>query len=235
MKRETIDKLVAINGIFYRDFAPSFSNSRKYPWKGFERLSAVLPQPCARFLDVGCGDGRLGRYLLEREQITQYTGVDASSDLLAIGRKLGGGQFFERNLITPGFLHELGTFNAIACLATLHHIPSQANRARVLQELGDQLATDGRLIVTTFQFLDSERQRNKLVAWETVGIDAADVEPTDYLMSFAGAEQGVRHVNMISAEDMNTLIAQTDLTIIDQWRSDGKEQNLNLYTVLSKA
>ncbi len=232
MKRETVEQLVAINRTFYREMATAFSNKRRYAWQGYARLQGCLPDPCARFLDVGCGDGRLGRYLLEQQRIAHYTGVDYSSELMAIGRPQTVGDFYERNLLAPDFLAGLGRFDAIACMATLHHIPGRDNRVRVLQQLSEHLAPHGRMIVTTFQFMSNERQRRKIVTWESVGIDPAAVEPSDYLMSFRTI--GVRHVNMITAAALDDLLADTDLTVVEQWRSDGKEGDLNLYTVLEK-
>ncbi|MCZ7666413.1 MAG: class I SAM-dependent methyltransferase [Chloroflexi bacterium] len=49
---------------------------------------AELPQPCSYLLDVACGEGRLGRFLLARQAIRWYTGVDFSARLLNIAQEL---------------------------------------------------------------------------------------------------------------------------------------------------
>lgn len=238
MRGEIVDKLVAINRKFYHDFAPAFSLSRAYPWKGFPRLSDALPTLCTDFLDVGCGDGRLGRYLLDNGRIQTYTGVDYSTELLTIAQTYTdqpAAKFYVRNLIQPHFLDGLGQFDGIACMATLHHIPSVQKRIDVLRELGDHLTEGGRLIFTTFQFMDSPRQRRKVADWSEVGIDPADVEPTDYLVSFESHIRGVRHINLIDEAAVDHILSHTDLTLIDRWRSDGKEGNLNLYSVVARS
>ena len=101
--------------------------------------------PCPRFLDVGCGEGRLGRFLMARQRLGWYTGVDMSAALLAIARTITMGDFYERDMSHSGFLQDLGQFQAIACLAAMQHIPGHVNRIQFLQELRAHLHDNGRI------------------------------------------------------------------------------------------
>ena len=234
MNEEIIGRLFQINRHFYREFAPIFALSRSHPWASFALIADRLPQPCPRFLDVGCGDGRLGRYLQKHALIEQYVGVDFSTELLDSAEKRTIGDFHERNLLEPDCLDGLGQFDCVVCLATMHHIPTRAKRLQLLHTLASCLNERGRLILANFQFLDSERQQRKVVDWSAVGIDPQEVEAGDYLLSWKLEGEGVRYIALIDEAETAAMVAQSDLVIVEQFRCDGKEGNLNLYTVLEK-
>ena len=82
--------------------------------------------------------------------------------------------------------------------------------------------------------MDSERQQRKVVDWSAVGIDPQEVEAGDYLLSWKLEGEGVRYIALIDEAETAAMVAQSDLVIVEQFRCDGKEGNLNLYTVLEK-
>jgi len=86
-------RLVALNEAFYERFAAPFAASRATPPPGFERLLTYLPAAPSRVLDVGCGDGRFGRFLRGRDPAidptTGYTGVDFSTRILKDNAEIG--------------------------------------------------------------------------------------------------------------------------------------------------
>ncbi|MEZ4540618.1 MAG: class I SAM-dependent methyltransferase [Chloroflexota bacterium] len=79
MDIELVRELVALNSTFYRDFALSFSDSRAKFETGYAHLLGFIPAGKPTVLDVGCGNGRFGRFLQENIVLGQYTGVDFSS------------------------------------------------------------------------------------------------------------------------------------------------------------
>lgn len=234
MKEEVVQKLLALNRHFYDAYADDFSLTRRPINPGFEGLLAALPQPCDRLLDVACGNGRFGHYLQENEAIGAYVGVDFSSGLLDIAPSLAQGAFYERNLVEPGCLTGLGQFQAVSFLAALHHIPGWTNRVRLLQEIRDHLTDDGRLLLSTWQFMDSERQRRKVADWAEVMLSAADVEENDYLLTWQRGGFSYRYVCLINEAAVAELAAAAGFSIWGQYRRDGREGNLSLYTILEK-
>jgi len=62
---EVCRQLVALNQTFYQQFGGSFSDSRSRPQPGFTQLLEELPKGVIDVLDVGCGDGRFGRFLYQ--------------------------------------------------------------------------------------------------------------------------------------------------------------------------
>jgi len=54
-------------------------------------------------------------------------------------------------------------FDCILLLAVLHHIPGGDVRARIMRQMRELLAPQGCVIVSTWQFMDNERMRKKIV------------------------------------------------------------------------
>ena len=233
MREEVVQQLLALNREFYDAQADSFSGSRVSPQPGFARLLPHLPQPCPRFLDVGCGNGRFAQFLQSQNRIGEFVGVDFSEELLADAAQNADGTFYQRNLLQPGCLDGLGQFPAIACLAVMHHLPDKTNRLRLLQEIKEHLLANGRLLISNWQFMDSSRQRRKVQDWAEIGLTAADVEPNDYLLAWQRGGFALRYACHIDATETAELAKAAGFSIVDQFRSDGKEGNLSLYTVLT--
>jgi SAM-dependent methyltransferase len=233
MREDVTKKLLAINREFYGQFAKPFAETRATPQPGFYRLLDGLPQSFETILDVGCGEGRLGRFLSgHSNEIKKYIGVDFSPEMLQVAESTGQGEFYLRDLSRPDCLDGLGSFPVIACLATLQHIPSRINRLGLLKQMAGKLLKDGRIVLSNWQFLGSDRQRRKVVSWKTVGLSTDELESGDYLLSWQRDGYGLRYVNYIGIEETMMLANQAGLEVFSQFRSDGREGNLNLYTIL---
>jgi SAM-dependent methyltransferase len=236
MKLEVAQKLLALNREFYGSLADPFAATRETPQPGFDRLREALPSSSFDLLDVGCGNGRFGHYLQQYSQLSHYAGVDFSSELLAHAALRVPGDYFQRDLSQPNCLAGLVEYDVVACLAVLQHIPGFANRLRLLKEMRERLkeAGDGRILLSTWQFMDSPRQRRKLRDWAEIGLADVDVEPNDYLLTWQRDGFGLRYVCFVDAAETAKLAQAAGLRILDQFRSDGKEGDLNLYTVLGR-
>jgi SAM-dependent methyltransferase len=256
VKPEIIGKLLALNRQFYEAYAEDFSQSRQGINPGFNQLLSELPRPCPRLLDVGCGNGRFGQFLQQHQAVNEYVGVDFSLGLLGIAPGLAMGEFYGRDLSQPGCLDGLGEFDGVVCLAVLHHIPGRANRLRLLQEMKAHLAAHScashscaphscaphscaphscapecRLILSTWQFATNERQQRKIRDWAEVGLSPDDVEPGDCLLTWQRGGLAYRYACLIDEMETAVLAAEAGLTILHQFRSDGREGDLSLYSV----
>ncbi|MGE4296690.1 MAG: class I SAM-dependent methyltransferase [Desulfovibrionaceae bacterium] len=106
------------------------------PWLRARRINAVRPHLRGRVLDVGCGTGLLSE-CAPREG---YLGVDHDAASLAAARREHPHAAF-----APG-LPENGSFDTIALLAVIEHIPDPA---AFLRRLTGLLAPGGRMVLTT--------------------------------------------------------------------------------------
>jgi SAM-dependent methyltransferase len=166
--------------------------------------------------------------------LDEYVGVDFSPALLRFAREQLTGDFFERDLAENGALANLGQFDLVVSLAVLQHIPGRLQRVCLLREMGEHVARGGRIFVSTWQFLESARQQRKVVDWSAADIDPAAVEENDFLLTWRSGAFALRYVAYIDQFEMAGLAQEAGLAIRQQFRSDGKEGNLNLYAVLER-
>jgi tRNA (uracil-5-)-methyltransferase TRM9 len=231
VREEVAQRLTELNREFYREFAYSFAETRRAPQPGFYRLEGYLPSQRLSLLDVGCGEGRFGRFLLDRGRILTYEGVDASQKLLDMATTYIDGRFWRRDLQDARALDGLGNYDVVACLAVLQHIAGRDSRSQLIAEMGGHLAPDGRLLLSNWQFLSSERQRKKIVEWSEAGVAAESVEENDYLLAWNRDGRGLRYVAYIDETEIRALARQSGLRTIATFRSDGRGGDLNLYSI----
>jgi SAM-dependent methyltransferase len=250
MKTETCALLAELNRVFYTQFADDFARTRRGWPPGFDRILPHL-RPAANVLDLGCGNGRLLAFLLERGWRGHYLGLDSSQKLLAVAEEHARvalracastetdgplAHFVQAELLTPGWSAAIGSYapDAITALAVLHHIPAATNRGRFLADCGQLLRPGGVLILSTWQFMSAPRLRPRILPWPTVGLRDEDVEPGDYLLSWGQGATGRRYCAFISCDDLGELAARAGLAPVETFYADGREGNLNLYGVFQK-
>jgi len=89
-----------------------------------------VPPGCRRALDVGCGQGFLARQLAHRCQ--EVVAIDNNRDVLSRAKAESGPEpriaFVEGDVMTHQFPD--GSFDFIAAVATLHHLPLRPALAR---------------------------------------------------------------------------------------------------------
>lgn len=233
---------MALNREFYGTFAPHFSASRT---TSDPALTCILPHipDCATVLDAGCGNGRLALLLDAERPGARYVGVDAVPALIELARAQAEAlahvraEFRVADLTRAGWSADLpgAPYQRIALLAVLHHLPGFDRRRRVLRELGGLLAPDGRLILSTWQFMVSPRLRRKIVDWDAVGLDPRAVEPGDYLLDWKRGGRGLRYCHFADREELARLAAGAELHLRETFRAGGREGNLSLFGVLERA
>ena len=234
MREEVVRQLADLNRGFYRGFAAPFAATRMRLQPGVIRALELIP-PDARVLDLGCGTGDLASALQRAGHTGDYTGLDASAELLAIARirhPTLADRFREGDLIAPGWDARLeGSFDCITAFAVLHHIPSERLRAEVVKSLSKLLAPQGMVVLSVWDFNASERLRARLVPWPRVGLTPADVDPGDALIDWRLGGFGVRYVHAFGPLELDGLAGSAGLTVVDRYDSDGEGGRLGHYQV----
>ncbi len=127
-----------------------FDRIATLPATGFDRnahyhdvLLRALPRHFDRALDVGCGTGAFARLLAARAH--HVDAIDLSPAMIAAARERStahGNITFE---VADVLAHPLarGRYDAIASIATLHHVPLEV----VLPRLAEAVAPGGTLVV----------------------------------------------------------------------------------------
>lgn len=255
MRAETAAALKRINRHFYSRHAAEFSARREAPWPGWRRVAEGVERRrqdragVISVLDLGCGNGRLARFLDARwPDGFEYLGVDESAALLEIAAaSIGAGG---RRLLLQDLMRPLPTrlpgepFDLIAVFGLMHHLPGTGNRRALLRRAARRLAPGGLLAVSFWQFGERQRFRRRSVPWEEHNrhaaepIDLADLEPGDRLLRW-GEESGgpgaaaVRYCHWTPPAEVDQLLTGLPLAVADGFSADGASGDLNLYRTLN--
>jgi SAM-dependent methyltransferase len=111
-------------------------------------------------LDIGCGNGKLVSGLPEG---VKYIGTDFSTTLLAEANTLYPDHDFRfGNVADPKHWIKLSDFDAIFCVAVLHHIPSTVQQVNVLKHAKAHLKKGGFLYLTVWNLWQEKFLQNHL-------------------------------------------------------------------------
>ncbi|MBN2046731.1 MAG: class I SAM-dependent methyltransferase, partial [Anaerolineaceae bacterium] len=253
MKEEIALQLIELNRRFYAEFGDAFAATRRRIQPGIRRVLDLLPDfapACGDWLDLGCGAGQVGLAWAEADRQGSYLGMDFSAELLrnaaeraAELEEPGKGQLsieYEQGDMSAGALAErftAGRFDGVLAFASLHHLPGEARRLALLDQIGRVLKSGGWFIHSEWQFQNSPRLMARVLDWSAVGLSEADVDSGDYLLDWryalpGQAEQvGLRYVHLYERNELASLAARSGFVIVDEFESDGKEGNLALYQV----
>ncbi len=238
MNPQIVERLVAINREFYRTFASAFSETRSSAQTRLDRIVAYIGN-AGKVLDVGCGNGRLAERLAREGKRLAYVGVDASPELIAIATartthlRNVAAQFFIADITQPGWTLAFAnqSFDIAIALAVLHHIPSFDLRAAVLRDIHALLKPASMLVLSNWAFDRNERQRKRMVAWQTAGFDERDLEEGDALLVWKRGGAGYRYCHLITKPEMLRMAEASGFQVVKQFYADAE---LNLYSILRK-
>jgi 2-polyprenyl-3-methyl-5-hydroxy-6-metoxy-1,4-benzoquinol methylase len=108
-----------------------------------EELLPLIPETAMKILDVGCGEGMLGEYLLQRGAQT-VIGVENNPGAAQSARSRLT-RVIEEDVEALSFASDLGHFDAIICADVLEHLMDPWG---VLKRLAQCISQDGYLIAS---------------------------------------------------------------------------------------
>jgi len=241
MNKETIKRLQQLNKDFYSQRANDFSRTRKAAWfgwkKGWPIIFPSLPLK-PRNLDLGCGTGRFGQFLIDNiDDQFDYTGVDESRELLREARI----QFKEIKRLK--FVHSRfedfqgQPANAVVLFGVMHHIPGQINRQKQIVKLSKFILPNGFLIISFWQVekqdnLIRRRARDQVI--RSLGLDPTNLEPHDYLLPFGSKKNSWRYVHGFDQRETEKLGFLAQLKLVATFEADGKTGKINRYLIWQK-
>ena len=236
MKKETIEKIVELNSQFYQKFGEQFSATRGRIQLGVRKVLEGIGRDLS-ILDLGCGNGEFARQLADAGHAAPYLGVDFSLPLLKDAMRVPEhfpANFLELDLTSGDWSQIPNTYSLITSFATLHHIPGEETRLRILENIYQRLAPNGQFIFSNWQFLNSERLRKRIQNWNVVNINESDLDEDDYLLDWRRGGTGYRYAHQYSEEELARLAEMSGLKVVDTFYSDGATGNLGLYQIWEK-
>lgn len=136
-------------------------------------------------LDVGCGDGRL---LSGLPRGVKYLGIDFSQTLLTIAReKYPTREFRFGNIVETKAWRDLGKYEAVFCVATLHHVPEREQQKMILQKMKEVTKKGGRMFLSVWNLWNGRMvqrvlEQTRVKAGEVVEIPF-DKQPGRYVVA----------------------------------------------------
>lgn len=125
--------------------ADEFAASRTTPWPETASFASLLPAG-SLVLDLGCGNGRNFEEL--RRGGRAVVGVDPSWKLLEYAARAGSTALVQADAVSLPFRDV--SFDAVHCVAALHHLPSDDDRRRAVTEMARVLRVGGRGILSVW-------------------------------------------------------------------------------------
>lgn len=131
-----------------RRLAEIYDRVSDFQLEGGKRLVERLGlEDGARVLDVGCGTGRLARWIAERLGPSgSVVGIDPLEHRISVARSHAGAVRFEVGQAEDLGAFEDSSFDAVCLSSVLHWV---ADKARALAEIRRVLRPGGRVAVTT--------------------------------------------------------------------------------------
>lgn len=132
---------------FYDEAGSHFSRTRQKTYGTSSANWPITDRYLSRLktgqsvLDIGCGNGKIVSGLPKG---VEYIGTDFSRTLLAEAKRLYPDHEFRMgNVVEASHWEGLAKFDAIFCVALLHHIPEREQQLYVLRQVKKHLKKDG--------------------------------------------------------------------------------------------
>lgn len=269
MDRRTAETLCELNAGFYEAYAQDFAATRQAPWPGWQRcldesnISETMAASVEQLgtahatplsvLDIGCGNLRFLKYLrlqLPAEVQLESYAVDNCEFLLPSEEELAHDYPFVRfqKLDVLGrVIHEASLLHAleaprcqlVTCFGLMHHTPGVPYRQRFLADLVRCCTSEGHVVVSFWQFMDSpelaqQAQAAHAQACARLNIAQQALDAGDFLLGWQNQPGAVRYCHHFTDAEIDGLVASLGraAAVKARFKADGRTGALNTYVVL---
>ncbi len=216
----------------YNQAASQFSKTREFLWEDLKPL-VKYTKDGDKVLDLACGNGRLYQ-LWEKGQVS-YVGVDQSEELIKIAKK----KFPDLEFLV-GEMTDIpfgkNSFDVVFCIAAFHHLSSNVDRLKALQEMKGVLKSGGRVVMTNW---------NLLGRWGREKVESGKYKKwgnNEYVvpwMDGSGKVIGERYYHGFDLDELGGLFEEAGFLVEENFFSsrkkrDGQEEGENIISVLTK-
>ena len=182
----------------YNKIAPRFSDTRAYLWRGVKRFISELDSN-SLILDSGCGNGK---NMFRND--CNFIGIDLSESMIDIVKKQGKNGIIADTRNLP-FIDNY--FDASISIAVVHHISSEEERIKAINELIRVTKSGGKIFIQVWE--DMIQKTDK---FEQIG-------EGDYLVKWDNRD-GVeykRYYHLFENGELDDLIDNDRVKIIDKF------------------
>jgi SAM-dependent methyltransferase len=200
-----------------------FDATRRRPWPSVKGIGSLQGK---RVLDLGAGTGRYSRYFLESGASSVVAADVSAGMLMVLDRRRGKEQaLFTVRCDATNLPFKDSAFDAVAFIATLHHVPEKEERKRALMEVGRVTSEGGVVLITVW----APRELPKGARPAVEGGGEKDI----YV---PWGKEGDRFYHLFSPDELRSLIEEAGLSIISIYheRISHRDQGVNLVAVASR-
>ena len=218
----------------YNKIAAHFSATRSYSWGEFAHFKPYL-RDGQDILDLGCGNGRLARYLDGFK--VNYLGADGSSELIKIAKEKVKVNSFIPDFRVGSFTDQYGSnnFDLIFMIAALQHVPP-ATQLEVLKNIYSQLKSGGKLLMTNWDLWQPRFWTKRLANIFLRG----DISSNNFIISYTAKDIKVkRYYYSFNKRSIVKVLKQAGFTVNENFYCNGSRKTnifeaVNLITIATK-
>lgn len=200
----------------YDAIADSWNVTRDRVQSDTMQLFKTLVTHGASVVDIGCGNGRLIDAI--RVQRCMYTGVDVSTRLLDIARNRYP-EYKDRFIAGDVLLLPLpnASFDILAMISVLHHIPSAAFRQQAMKECYRVLRPGGVCFISNWNVLHPMFMRRYRTWRLFFKIMKPGFDRRDILIPWKRdvARPVMRYIHVFRAAELRRLCAEAGFTSVE--------------------
>jgi ubiquinone/menaquinone biosynthesis C-methylase UbiE len=183
----------------YTNIAMNFSHTRYMVWEDTRNFLDSLEKD-SHVLDVGCGNGKA---MLYRKDL-QFVGIDNCESFVSICKNRGLN-------VKMGCITNLDfpdeTFDAVICIAVIHHLDSFERRRKAIQELMRVVKKNGKVFLSLWFNINDSIQ--------TTSNTIIDLKNNDYLVPWKlNNEIYYRYYHFVDEKELKMLFQGYDYTYI---------------------
>lgn len=205
---------------FYESTADAFDRSRQKTWEDFDFFTPYLKKN-AHVLDVGCGNGRLLNYL-RPFSFQSYFGIDPAARLLKKARAQHPSRFIHFRVGDFFDIPKMSrSFDAIFCIAVLHHVPSRERQIQALRNLLPLMTQNGLLYLSVWNLYRWRYFRYFLKAFFASIATFGDRFPKDLFVPWGKQNRRWRYCHAFSSRELLNLIKASGFEVVASSSSKG--------------
>lgn len=227
MDKKIAKALDRLNKEFYLKTQEYFNTSRQFYWVGWEKLLPYLKGQKLKVLDVGCGNGRFGKFLKEKDKKIDYMGIDDNQFLLDVAKKeLPEAKIIKQDVLKKWLLKEKQ--DLVVIMGVMHHLALDDDREKIMRWAYESVKPDGIVFVSFWVFNLSSNFEKLKSDWNEVGIDEKKLDKNDYLLSWNRGVKAHRYCHLYDTKEIKKLVKTAKLEIIDDYIEDKSNRYLIL-------
>jgi len=247
MDANAAEILGELNNRFYRKVASSFSQTRDYPWKGWDAVYGKLAvagigKQKLDVLDVACGNLRFEKFAHEKCPDVEivFTAVDSCEDLVGERPNVA---FECRDIVaelrreSSGNLFGSERYDAVVCFGFMHHVYGAESRRALVEHMHAAVKPGGIMAVSFWEFAQDDVALSKAEAVTRQGLTQLGLdrlEEGDYLLGWNNMPNVFRYCHSFTSKEIDGLLAGLQATCVERYLADGKNGRANEYVIVCR-